>query len=202
MKNPTSSFQSGSQSRSANSPDSKDASKGINVQYEQVESLDKVREILFGTQAKNFENQFQRLEDRINREAEEIKDNLKVRLDALESFVKKELEIISQQAKAEQVERLDLETKFSKEIKELQKLVGNKFSYVEEQSLKGHKELRQQILDQNKSLSNEIQNRNDSLKEALVQGNQELKDVKVSRVLLAELLMKLAVDLNDKVKVS
>lgn len=174
--------------------------KSTDVQFEQVENLAKVREILFGEQSRDHSVRLQSLEAKLNREASDIKNDVKVRLDALETFVKKELEIVSQRIKSEQTERVQAWKELSREQKELNKLVEKKFSSLEEQTLTGQKELRQHILDQSKTLSHEIQKRNDSLNKLLDERNKELHDLKVDRSSLAELFVRVAVDLKGDVE--
>ncbi len=51
-------------------------------------NLDKVRDILFGGQMRDYEKRFNRLEDRLVKECSSIRDDIKKRLDSLEMYVK------------------------------------------------------------------------------------------------------------------
>ncbi len=53
-------------------------------------SVDKIRDILFGTQIKSYEARFSRLEESIARELAEMKDASARRFESLESFMQKE----------------------------------------------------------------------------------------------------------------
>ena len=56
------------------------------------ESLDKVRDILFGSQSREYEKRFARLEERLIKEAADLRVDLKKRFDTLEIYIKKEIE--------------------------------------------------------------------------------------------------------------
>ena len=55
-------------------------------------SIDKVRDILFGVQMRDYDKRFARLEERLLKETSELKDDVKKRLAALEQFMKQEVE--------------------------------------------------------------------------------------------------------------
>ncbi|MFI5179118.1 MAG: hypothetical protein ACHQO8_11165, partial [Vicinamibacterales bacterium] len=53
-------------------------------------NLDKVRDILFGGQARDIDRRFQRIEERLLKETADLKDDVRKRLSALEQFMKQE----------------------------------------------------------------------------------------------------------------
>ena len=74
---------------------------------ETPESLDKVRDILFGHQMREVDRRFARLEERILKETRDLKDDLKRRLDALEAYTNKEADELA-------TKRADYEDAFDK----------------------------------------------------------------------------------------
>src|SRR5262249_50968813 len=76
-------------------------------------SLDKVRDILFGAQARDTDRRFTRLEDVIARETAELKDDVRRRLGALEEYVKQEFESLAERLKKELEARADADTELS-----------------------------------------------------------------------------------------
>lgn len=70
-------------------------------------SLDKVRDILFGNQVRDFERRFARLEERLIKETASLKDDMRKRLDALEAYVRSEAESLEAQIKSERNDRTD-----------------------------------------------------------------------------------------------
>ena len=63
-------------------------------------SVDKIRDILFGSQIKNYEARFARLEDTLARETTELKETMRRRFESLEGFFRKEAETLSGRLKA------------------------------------------------------------------------------------------------------
>ncbi|NOT54628.1 MAG: hypothetical protein HOP18_08500 [Deltaproteobacteria bacterium] len=68
-------------------------------------TLDKVRDILFGGQAREFERHFARMEERLAKTVAELREDLKRGLDTLEAYAKKEVEAIHERLRAEATER-------------------------------------------------------------------------------------------------
>ena len=51
-------------------------------------NLDKVRDLLFGGQMRDYDRRFARLEERLVKETTELRDDVKKRLGALEAYMK------------------------------------------------------------------------------------------------------------------
>src|SRR5712692_4010154 len=62
----------------------------------EVANVDKIRDILFGSQMRDYEKRFARMEDRLAKDAAALREDLKKRFDALESFAKQEIESVGQ----------------------------------------------------------------------------------------------------------
>ena len=77
-------------------------------------SVEKIREILFGSQIKNYEARFARLEEALARETSEIKDTMRRRLDSLEAFFKSETESLAARLKSERRARGDPQPHFER----------------------------------------------------------------------------------------
>ena len=65
-------------------------------------NLDKVRDLLFGGQMRDYDRKFARLEERLVKETSELRDDVKKRLAALEGYMKAEIESLSDRLRAEQ----------------------------------------------------------------------------------------------------
>ena len=57
-----------------------------------AQSVDKIREIIFGNQMQDYDKRFARLEDGLEKKLTELRDATHKRLDSIESFIKKEIE--------------------------------------------------------------------------------------------------------------
>ena len=166
------------------------------------QSLDQVRDILFGAQTRDQEKRFGRIEERLQREASELRNDLKFRCESLEQYIKKEVELLASRLKAEQGVRADLIKDLAKELKDLTKTVDRKVRQLDEQFSKGRSELHQRILDQQKSLSEDVRQKNDSLKRTMKKALDELTENKVEKSMLSEMFITGAMSLNSDLKLS
>ena len=163
-------------------------------------SLEKVRDLLFGVQIREFDKRFVRVEERLAKEISDLKEDVKKRLSTLEGYVKKEVDSLEERLKAEQETRSDLLKEVSREIKENAKSFEKKASSLDDQMAKSQKELRQQMLDLNKRLSDEIREKGEEIMAVLVRETKELRFEKTDRSALASLLTEVAMRLNDEFK--
>jgi hypothetical protein len=161
-------------------------------------SIEKVRDLLFGGQLREFDRRFARLEDRIVKDHNDLKDDLKTRFSALEQFVKKEAESLADRIKAEHADRLEAQSGASRELKENVKSFEKRTAALDEQLAKSQRELRQQILEQGQRASDDIRKRADEVLKALAREAQELRAVKTDRTTLAALLTEMAMRLTDE----
>ncbi|GJL53365.1 MAG: hypothetical protein NPIRA02_04970 [Nitrospirales bacterium] len=163
-------------------------------------SLDKVRDILFGAQSREYEKRFTRLEERLLKEAAELRNDLKSRFDSLEQYVKHEVESLTSRMKNEQKEKTESLGALSRELGQLGKLLQERVAQLDEQTIQGQRELRQQVLEQHKSLSQEIQQKSADLSVMFEQAIEELRGEKLDRASLAEMFMESALRLNNDFK--
>lgn len=164
-------------------------------------NLDKIRDILFGAQSRDYERKFSTLEERLLKESAELRNDLKRRFDALELYIKKEIEAVTDRVKAEQTERAESMKELSRELKDLANTMDKKTGQLEDQASKAQRELRQQLLDQSKTLSEEIQMHHKELSAALDQAVQQLRTEKTDRASLAALFMEASMRLNNEFKI-
>ena len=165
-------------------------------------NLEKIREILFGAQVHDFEKRFTRLEEKLLKETADSRTETKKRFDAMEAFIRKEIESLVDRIKAEQGERADALKEISREVRDTAKNLEKKLVQLDEQTTKGQRELRQQILDQSKSLSDEIRNRVKESAAVLSRELRELRSEKTDRAALAGLFTEAAMRLSGDMKPS
>jgi DNA repair exonuclease SbcCD ATPase subunit len=164
-------------------------------------NLDKIRDILFGAQTRDYERKFAVLEERLVKESADLRNDLKRRFDSLELYIKKEVEAVTDRVKSEQAERADSLKELSRELKDLAKGIEKKTSQLEDQALKAQRDLRQQLLDQSKNLSDEIQEHHNALAAAQDLAVQQLRTEKTDRASLAALFMEASMRLNNEFKI-
>ncbi|GJL50759.1 hypothetical protein [Candidatus Nitrospira salsa] len=163
-------------------------------------SLDKVRDILFGAQSREYEKRFTRLEERLLKEAAELRNDLKSRFDSLEQYVRNEVESLTSRMKNEQKEKTESLSELSRELGHLGKLLQERVTKLDDQTIQGQRELRQQALEQHKNLSQEIQQKSTDLSVMFENAIEELRGEKLDRASLAEMFMESALRLNNDFK--
>lgn len=165
-------------------------------------NLNRVRDILFGAEMREYEKKFSRLEERLLKVSSELKDEVRRSLDSLEGYVKQEVESILEQIKTERNERVDATDNLTRELREAEKSLERKVSQVDDQSAKNYRDLRQQLLDQSKSLTDEIRQKSTELTEKMSQFVQDLRTTKTDRYALASLFTEVALQLSHDAKIS
>lgn len=160
-------------------------------------NIEKIRDILFGTQMRDYDKRFARLEDRVRREAADFREEVERRFTAVESYVKGEVESLLERMKAEQRERGAAVDEVARRLQESVANLEKKLGQLDEQAGKSSRELREQILEQSKSLSEEMRKRNEELVASMDQSTQELRSDKADRSALADLLTEMAMRLTN-----
>ena len=176
---------------------SAESSSGSRTQ-ESVQSVDKIREIIFGNQMQDYDKRFARLEDGLEKKLLELSDATRKRLDSIEAFIKKEIEALSDRLKNEQAVHDAATKKISKEFKDSSRLLSKNIEQLEEKQSKDTRELRQQVLDASKELAHDIADKQAEASQALKRAFNELNEDKVARTTLSELLMELAVRTSNE----
>jgi hypothetical protein len=160
-------------------------------------SIDKVRDILFGAQLREFERRFARLEERLLKETSDLKEDLQTRLAALELYARKEHESLADQIRAEQQDRIESSGVLSRELQEAAKSLERRTTTLDDQLAKSQRELRQQILEQHQRLSDEIRKKMDDVLARLARETNDLRSEKTDRTTLASLLTEMAMRLTN-----
>jgi len=164
-------------------------------------NVDKIRDILFGTQMRDYEKRFARLEERLLKESGDLREEMKRRFEALESYLKQELEALTDRLKAEQDERAASIDKTTGELRSLAQTVDKRAAQLDEQASKSQRELRQQLLDQSKTLSDEIRQKYAELSAVMHRELAGLSNDKTDRATLAALFTEVALRLNNEFKI-
>lgn len=165
-------------------------------------NVDKIRDILFGSQMRDYEKRFLRLEERLQKESMDLRDDLKKRFDSLENFIRSEVEALSDRAKTEQQERSEAFKVLSQELKETARAFEKKIVQLDEQSGRNQRDIRQQLLDQSKSLTEDIRDKYDRLSIVMERSVQDLSAEKVDRASLAAFLTEVAMRLTNEFKIA
>lgn len=161
-------------------------------------NLDKVREILFGTQIRENEKRFSRLEDRLIKECTSIRDETRKRLESLETYIKHEIESLAETVKKQQTAQDEALKDVAQELKSQAGSLDQKLSHIDEQTNKTARDLRQQILEQSKNLDDELRQKFAEMLALMERDNQELRKDKANRSTLSALFAEIAMRLRSE----
>jgi DNA anti-recombination protein RmuC len=164
-------------------------------------SLDKVRDILFGSQMRDVERRFARLEERLLKETTDLKDDVRRRLDTLEAYMRRETESLEGQIKSERGDRVDAHSGLSNELKETARSFERRATTIDEQQSKGQREIRQQMLEQHQRLSDDLRQKVEEILGTLARTANELRTDKADRATIAALLTEVAMRLTDEFRI-
>jgi hypothetical protein len=165
-----------------------------------LNSLDRVRDILFGNQVREVDKRFARLEERLAKELTNLRDETKKRLDYLETYIKKEVDSLTERLKNEQSERDAGVKALAEDHKNLAISLEKKFTQFDEQTANSQREMREHLLNQSNSLQDDIRQKYAEILALLERETQELRKEKTDRSQLASLFSELAIRLNADIK--
>jgi hypothetical protein len=154
-------------------------------------NIDKIRDILFGSNMRDYEQRFARLEEALKKESSDLRDTTRRNLEALEGFVHKELAALEGRLNMERDERSEGHSSLIKKMGEL-----------ESQESQAKREIRNDLLQQSKELTDAIRNKGEELIALLERRAQELQHAKTDRAALAGLFNEVALRLTDQFKVA
>jgi chromosome segregation ATPase len=164
-------------------------------------NVDKIREILFGGQMRDYDKRFSRLEERLLKESTELREDSRKRFEALEMFVNKEFAALATRLQSEQQSREGSVQTVSRELQEAIRSLDGKLTQFYNQSTETQHDLRQQLLDQSKNLNEEIRRKYDDVSATLAREFAELNNDKADRASLSGLFTELALRLNNDFKI-
>ena len=166
-----------------------------------TENVDRIREILFGSQMREYEQRFVQLEERLMRETSELKSEVRRRVDSLEASARQEVSGLSDRLSAEREERRDALDRVSRDVAEATRALERRITQTDEQSSRDLRELRQFMLDQIRSLAEEL---TQCVGKAEVLHNRRLEELRTNnmdRLALADLLAEVALRIRGEFQV-
>jgi DNA repair exonuclease SbcCD ATPase subunit len=163
-------------------------------------NVDKIRDILFGSNMRDYEKRFARLEERMTKSSDALRDDLKKRFDTLESYVREEVESLGQRLKNEKSERAEALKELVRESRDSSKALEKKLSQLEDTLETAQGDLRARILEQSKALANQIQKSKEELEKAMETEVETLRNEKTDRAALADLFTEVALRLKGELE--
>lgn len=121
------------------------------------ESLDKVRDILFGGQMRAVESRLQGLEERIMREQAALRSDFTKQISDVDASAKRDAQALAERLAAERTKRTEELKALSGELKEILRSLEKRHVKLEELTGLADAEIRDHILKQSRATSAEIE---------------------------------------------
>lgn len=172
-----------------------------NGAIDESQNVDRIRDILFGSQMRDYDGRFQRLEERLGLETNNLRWDIGKRLEAIEAFMRGETESLGHRLGTEQTERAQAVERLRHDLVETARHLEERVTNLDNQMTKQIRELRQQVLDHSKALSTEIREKHDQLKAGFDQEAQQIRGAMTGREALADMLSELSLRLKNEFRV-
>lgn len=177
-----------------------ESASGVVLQPPDAGNIDKIREILFGGQMRDFDRRFSRVEERLIKETLELREDTRKRFDHLESFIKSELAALGERLQLEHRTRDEAVQGLWRGLHETAQSLTGKLTELQDSTTRTQSDLRQQILDQSKDLSDDIRRKQEEISSMLEREVADLSHDKTDRSALAALFTEMAMRLNNDLK--
>ncbi|SFS17867.1 hypothetical protein SAMN05421771_3279 [Granulicella pectinivorans] len=159
-------------------------------------SIEKVRDILFGSQTKSNEARFARLEDGLAREVFEMKDLLRRRVESLEAFFHSETQALAERIRDEREERMSAFEAHDLEMKGALTSLARRLGDLNLAMNEGDSAVRRDLMNESRKLLDEIGLRHESVRGLMETRVSELHARKADRAVISDLMRELATQLE------
>ena len=180
-----------------------------NNDNQDIVSMNQVRDLLFGTQLRDIETRFQRQEARFQREVNDAKEALKMRLDSLENFMRSETaslvhrintEAIERDAvqKAEQRDRIENFNTLAGNIIAAEKAFERRMTAISNTLDNAEQEIRKLMQAETNNLNNKVDEKYTSALNVISDTASQIRQDMVCRSTLSNLFTEIAVKLSNQ----
>ncbi len=163
-------------------------------------NIDKIRDILFGNQVREFDRRFAKCEEHLSKVTADLREEVFRRLGALERYFQEELTTLKERLKEESEQRCSSEHRLAEELKASTEAASRKSQTIDDKLSERITDLRQRILDQSKQLSDDAQAKYDRISQEIEASAERLEESKLDRSAFSELLMDVAMRASNFTK--
>jgi hypothetical protein len=155
-------------------------------------NVDKIRDILFGTQMRDYDRRFAATEERLQREATHLREDLGRRMLATEQYLRSEIETLTTALKAEERDRVQGVREALDAIAALNRDLTARLGALTDQTQQQQRELRALLQETQRELGEEVARRHDALADALRREAADLRHAKADRATMAAMFAEFA----------
>lgn len=158
-----------------------------NVENETGQSVDKIRDIIFGGQMREYEARFAAVENRLIKESSRLRQDIEERMNSLENLVLREFETLSNKLQLEKKERNESLLTVETLLKKADDLLNQRLGDVETKNLEEIRKLRTQEYEDIKSVRNNLLDLREELNSQIEREIDSLRKSKVDKAGIAAL---------------
>jgi gas vesicle protein len=183
--------------RKGSIPHSGDGVKPTDAIHAEAAEIDKVRDILFGSQMAGVEKRFVQLEERLNSQIEALGEQTKEHFKKIEALIQKQDEVLTGRLDSEQSERNQGAETLHQEINDAKEVISKAIDAQAKQQTRDMKAVNQQLKDLSSDLSDEIHIQQVEAAKNLETAVHQLDEDKLARKALSQLLVEMADRLSE-----
>jgi hypothetical protein len=160
--------------------------------------VDRLRDVLFGAQMRDYDDRFRRLDERLAGVAGEARADVQKRVETLEKGLRSEIELLTNRLNADRLERrLGIE-QLMRKVAETARTFEIKIQNLGEETTREIHGLREQLFEQSNALRTEIKEKHEQMQVDLDRDTEQIRGAITKREALAEMLSE--VSLRQRVK--
>ncbi|MEL7186219.1 MAG: hypothetical protein AAFN50_07260 [Pseudomonadota bacterium] len=163
-------------------------------------NVDKIREILFGGQMRDYESRFADLEGRLTQHIDSLGSELEKRIERLNTYTKREVDKLSERLKTERKDRQAEAKEGGRDLKHATEQIEGWYAELEDRLDTESKDLRNSLHEQSEELAALITETREQLSATLSNEARSLDEAKLAREDLASLLSEVSLRLTKDFK--
>ncbi len=183
-------------SKKTESSTSQDIAAGMSADSDSQENVDKIRDILFGGQMRDYESRFRTMDKLISQETSRLSNDISARLDQLDTYIKNEFNVLNEKLLSEGKERKNASEDLAGSVADMRKVLENRIADVDEVHGSAEQEIRGRLHEQATELLEAMRNNQVAIETSLRDESRRLGDEKVARSDLAGLFSEVALRLQ------
>jgi hypothetical protein len=164
-------------------------------------NVDKIRNILFGSQMREYEARFAQQEESLAEGLAELREMANKRFEAIETYMRNEFESLQARLKSEREDRSNGLKQVARDLSELGESLNRRISELDEQGSQAQRQTRLELLQVSKSFAEDLGRKQEEMTLLVDRRFQELRKGKTDRAALAAMFTELGMRLNDEFQV-
>ncbi len=164
-----------------------------------INNVERIRDILFGGQMRDYDKRFNRLEEKMSKEITRLRADMDKRMTSLEDFMRREFETLSEKIQTEKKERSEANLTLETTFKSADAALKDHISEVEDQSTKELRRLQHLQREDTKNAESAVSELRSEMITMMERELETLRGSKLDKTALAALFTETAMRLNDDI---